>query len=469
MRPKDLVAQVRALVLTDRSDSLDLDHEAGDGLEGIEKALSNLESTARELGKAVAQNPDALRTLARELVCSGGSLWPFGLGLAEATPEPKAIWDMLVDAFENTPERDRRLLLLGALLSGIRERDHLLADSLLEAALQDKTLGPYFPVLQGNVGLADGGLERVKRSIELGIAPISVYANLAVVRIPDPLAAPDLRDLVLAIAAKPDGFDPAMEVLHMRLFSDRNDKREHSPEILEAGRELLRRLQFVPKQGMSDYRLGNVAQACLRGAEGGAVAQDMIDNLRRAVRERKTQAGNHDELLSGIFEAQPSVALEAMFSGNPADRDHGINLIGRLSRHEKNPLDAVPVTELYAWCDVDPTVRYLMAGAAITPFRRPEETQPLAWTPVALGMVERAPEPIEVLKLFIGRFVPMAWSGSRAAATQTNADLLLEFEHHPDLKVAAFARSEKQRLSSLIKKMRDDETAEDRSRDERFE
>ncbi|HZY61873.1 MAG TPA: hypothetical protein VFE38_05045 [Edaphobacter sp.] len=54
------------------------------------------------------------------------------------------------------------------------------------------------------------------------------------------------------------------------------------------------------------------------------------------------------------------------------------------------------------------------------------------WKEVALALLDRAPDKIEVLKQYIYQLRPMSWSGPRSAAWEANAKLLNVFENHPD-------------------------------------
>ena len=71
--------------------------------------------------------------------------------------------------------------------------------------------------------------------------------------------------------------------------------------------------------------------------------------------------------------------------------------------------------------------------------------------------------------MFVKRFRPMSWSGSRAALMEANARLLdcLETDVSASLmRIVADARAQ---LAREVTRERERETAEDRARDERFE
>jgi len=78
-----------------------------------------------------------------------------------------------------------------------------------------------------------------RRALGLGRAGVEHFFTLVGGRVCEPIQGPAFRDLMLAIAEKPDGNRIALEILSMRLHSDGEAKRKPLPETVEAGRTLL--------------------------------------------------------------------------------------------------------------------------------------------------------------------------------------------------------------------------------------
>jgi len=114
-------------------------------------------------------------------------------------------------------------------------------------------------------------------------------------------------------------------------------------------------------------------------------------------------------------------------------------------------------------------MRYPIAAAVVTAFTHADGKALPKWTDTALYLLERAPERLKVLELFVRRFMPMSWSGSRATIIESNARLLDDLEGHPDPSVVEFVAREKTRLASVVQGERRAETLADSRRDERFE
>ena len=131
--------------------------------------------------------------------------------------------------------------------------------------------------------------------------------------------------------------------------------------------------------------------------------------------------------------------------------------------------DNVPEQILIEWCEQDRDIRYPLMASAIFPFKAEPNTEIRHWTKVALGLLEQAPDRIEVLKRYIERFQPMGWSGSQVPPWEANVKLLDSLTDYPDPNIVAFAAAEKTRLLSALDLVRQREASEERLENERFE
>jgi hypothetical protein len=253
----------------------------------------------------------------------------------------------------------------------------------------------------------------------------------------------------------------------MRLHSAKDRKREPPPELVDTGCILLEGLTFSNQNDPDDYQLGEIGASCLRGEKGATVAFGLCQRLKSAVAKYETHGYDHDDLLIGLFTAQPLAALNGLFAGEKKELELGLRVMCEAGIR-RNPLKAVSDDELLKWCDQDPHVRYPAMAGAITFVKRAGENTPPEWTSVALRFLERAPDPSAVLSIFTSHFMPSSgWNGSLATTLESNAALLDQLELYPALKSAV--DEQKERLRHWIAEERRRETLWHRERDERFE
>jgi hypothetical protein len=465
--PSNLQERVRAVVLGDSSRALDLDDtDVDDDLVGT---TARLDATARELGVAVGVDDAVQAELLPELLRGGDRAWPFGRGLAAASLDVRAAWARLVDGLAPIAPEQRNVQVLGGFLAELWERDRDVAQQLLDSALDHPALLVFLPVLQLAVGLDERGVERLQRALSTGQVPVWMYRNLAFGGVAADVPSASLKGLLLLIADQPNGVDVALEILYMRLYSDRSAHRAYEPDLLEAGRALLQRLTFGGSNDRRDHILGDVVRACLAGPDAGPTAAAVGIALRQAMAANDTYLFDTDALLGALLEVHPTAVLDALFTGNEQDRRMIVTAFEYLDDHLGNPADVIPCDALVAWCEGDCEHRYPLAASIITFARRPDASGPLVWSEQAKALLASAPDPRSVLAVFIERFQPMTWSGSRAALIESNAQLLDSLESHVPSDVMPFVIEAKAQLAHGVARERQWETRQDRARDERFE
>jgi hypothetical protein len=464
LRPSNLYERVQAVVLGDKPGKLsleDIDTE-GDPV----STLQRLSEIARELGVAVAVNDEVFTKLVPDLLRGGNQVWGFGRGLASGSPDLRVTWERLVEGLGQLVPEQRDVQVLRGFLVELWGRDRDLAQDLLDSAIDQPALVALLPFLNSAVELDEQGVQRLKRALSTGLVPVRMYGALKYGRTIDHLAGATLKDLLMLIADQADGFDVAVEILSMRLHLDRSAQRSHEPEILEAGRELLQCAIFRMGNQSKDYELSNIAKLCLNGPESGKTTKKVAMRLKQAVSDYKTNSFDNDRLLSVLLELQPIVTLDALFAGDDKD---GIEMFSSLSDHRHNPADIIACDALITWCEADRERRYPLAASIITLMRRSEESYPKIWSEQAKVLIAQAPDPRTVLGVFIERFRPMSWRGSRATVMEENAQLLDNLEPYISSDMIPFVTEAKAQFAQQIAQVRQQETERDRGRDERFE
>ena len=470
--PKDLVQKVRGIVLSTNAHGLDFDDLDTDHDDGGANVLDRLNSIAIMLGSDVAHDLAAFQELLPELTSVyGAALWSFGKGLAASADDPKAMWTSIVRQFADTPIANRNTQVFCGFLEALSTRNMELTDTLLDQAVTHEALAAWFPELQRAIVIDKRGVKRLQQSLTLNMVPMYRYRYLAMGRAADPIAGPDLKELLVAMASKPNGgFDSAIEILYMRFFSDRQEKRPLDPALIGAGRELIGMFDLITGRQERDHRIGLVIKICLTGAGGAKGIEALCRKLKNAVASREAYAFSQHELLKSLFKAHPDVALDELLGGDDANRKLGCQIIVDVSHHHANPLACIPLDVLVAWCERKPSERYPLVASVIPVFEgQQDQPSPSVWSAAALAILDKAPDRVAALRQFVCRFRPRNWSGSRAAAMETRLPLLRQLETHADPDVAAFAKADGARLRKEIDQEREQETKDDKANDERFE
>ncbi|OPH81828.1 hypothetical protein [Nitrobacter vulgaris] len=469
LRPKNLVNQVRGVVLETRDNGIDLDDFDEDEIP--KRPRDRREATISRLGAEVALDAVAFNELLPELVEGRGQLLSFGRALACAADDPGAMWESLVAAYAASAAGNTRVL--SGFLLGLQSRDVALMSRSLNEALRHPALAPVFPSLQTSVATDVDGAKRLICSLKLGAAPTLEYDNLANGRACDLMPGRLFCDLLLGIASKPGGQTVALHILSMRIFSDRSEKRETVPEAVQAGRRLMAALDFSSRKAndeVDDSDLALVASACLGGGEGLPVATGLCQRIIEAMNGHSLSASDYAETIYALCELHATAMLNTLFAGDTKAQARMAQNISVSIRHRKNPLDAISDEVLLAWCDEEAATRYplIVSCASLSSFNG-EQDERRNWKPLSVKLLEKAPSPDTVLNAILARMQPMSWSGSLASEMETRLRFIeeLALPDRPGLAevrikaVAAFKRR--------IEVERKSETEEERQRSGNFE
>jgi hypothetical protein len=454
LRPQKLVDQVRAIVLSESVTFAGMDSEDDKNLDDVTHTMLRVANRAEELGRAVTADEAALVELLPELLTGKGQLWNFGRGMAQSATDPAALWHSVVSQLDAIPPTRRHPEILGGFLHFVSQKNSALANSLLDDSVENESLAPSYPWFQAQAGIDGKGIQRLTRSLETGKTATSSYANLIAGRATKQVPGKELRAFLLALAAKDAALDTAIEILSMRVLSD-GPGTPRDPELVDAGQILMAKLRFENTTGPEDYRLQILGRYCLNGEGAAPAVRNICNQLGGSIARYQTHALYHDGFLDTLFAAQPLAALQGFCSGVEGA---GVNVargINDLAQLRINPVARIPMEELISWCDEDPTNRYRAIAGVVIIFGTSPATGELGWSDVAIRLLDKAPDKVEVLKRFIERFSPWAWSGSRSAIVASNARLLDQLNTSGDPTLVAFIAAAKVRLTQSIEAERD--------------
>lgn len=467
LKPSGLSAQVRAFVLGNRSGGFDFEDldENGD----LVKSFERMEVIARQLGTAVADDDSVFAEILPDLLRGGNRTWSFGRGLAGASSDPQGTWGRLIQGFEQVASEQRDVQVLCGFLAELWEKNREIAQHLLNSVPNQPQLLVFLPRLLTAVGLDEHSVDQLKRSLTAGKVPVQMFLHFAYGRVTDHLAGGVLKDLLVLIADQPDGFDVALEVLSMRLFSDRSAKRELEPELIETGRELLQRIEFRKNNNQRrDRQLSDIVKVSLTTSEDYSTAAEVSTRFLQAIANHEISGFDYDDVLAALLECQPAAVLDSLFSDESLERV-AISVFYRLGRHRKNPADRISCDAIVAWCERDRGRSYPLIASIVTFACCSEASDTLEWSEQAKSILTRAPDPRSVLEVFIKRFRPMSWSGSRASIMDANAQLLGSLELYIASDLMPFVSEAQVQLAQEVARARQRENEDDRVRDERFE
>jgi hypothetical protein len=463
LRPRTLLDRVRGLVLCN------IDEEAFDFGGDHMARIDRMQATALALGREVARDPECLTKLLLPLIRTDPNLTlgAFLKGLVDDAPDKKELWCRLVSAFAEAEPKDRKAEPLALALAHLRSNDSDLVETLLDQAISSEVLREWLPLLQSRAGVQQSGIGRLKHALEQNIAPPIRYRCLAYSA--DVLCGEDLPDLIALLAQREGGFDVALDILCSCLHPARNAPTCPPQCVIRAGQLLLNTFKFEDISDLETYHVNEVVRACLVGDEGARIASEMCRRVLQSKSPWRLAYSDARSVLGAILSQQPRAVLDLLFPIGSTDEHSSWWFRNFIDQGYGSAFDNIPDDVLFRWCDEERTFRYPMMASLISSIRVERNSEARNWTPKALLLMERAPEPAEVLRRYVLHFAPSSWIGSRAAAWEANVPLLDSLTGHPNPAISNCAAEEKRRQSEIVRKLKAEEAVEERWQNERFE
>lgn len=465
-RPQDLTQKIEIYVLSRTHHLIDIAesvHEEGNS-SGLMASWEKVNVIVEDLGQQTANSPEILALFLPDILSHGvGQCFQFGKGIALGAPDLHEVWRQCSKVLSGLPDSERNVTLLCGYIEGVSQREPEIANQLLDEAVSDPILGPFFPQLQTSMPIGKNGVNRLLQSFEVGLAKAWAYRNLAYTRASDSISPSDYKSILLGVAKLSDGLDVSVDLLDMRLYTMKSNKTDIDPDTLALGRELLIQVDFQNCDDNFSYHLNDVAKVCLHGEEAIGAATEVCRNLASALSDYRCGAWHYGLLAGTLFETQSQVALDILLGG--AEQGGDTRLSFRFGLDHQSPVNNAPPETLLEWADHDPDDRYRKLAKEIRLFEPSDDKEIFSLSPLALQLIDKAPDRSAVLKIFASRFRPTTWSGSLADVMARYLQPLQQLLGHPDHGVTKWAQ---EMLTSLSKQI-ETERQQDRQVDESFE
>ncbi|WP_292992949.1 hypothetical protein [Nitrosomonas sp.] len=471
LRPVKLEQKIRAYVLNKQGyfDITDIELD-GDSDTAHMQAWERVNKVVEDLGKETAATPDILASLLPELLSSDNNMiWQFGRGLAKGALNIEQDWRQFLNILTTLPESKRNISLLRGFIEAASTRDSNVVNQLMDEALKDPVLSPVFPILQSSYPIDEAGARRLISSIARGHAPSQTYSYLKYGNACDSISPPLFQKILSGVASLLEGYSVAVDIFCMRLHSLQSSKTPINSDTSAIGRKLLKMNDFQDNNANNAYHVNEIAVACMFGDAAYQDAIAICTKLARALIDYRSGARQFGKLARTLFQLQPMAAIAVFLNedwvGKTNNQQHRpLSYFFRFDR--ESPVNAALPEILMAWAKENLEVHLPKLAAEIHFFVKNGEHDILLWSPLALEILELAPDRSAILDIYASRLHPSGVrSGSLADNLSPYLALVEKLQTHDDSLVIAWAK----RQTDLLTKEIAEEHKRDRRVDESFE
>lgn len=471
LRPASLADMIRTYAFSKAWGALDISDVEEEEQPDRTNARERIFLLCVELGEQLAQDAAQLGGLLREIFTTEAhNTFALGRGVAAASPSISDCWSPLVETFLSVPEPRRRPTFLHGFLHGTQLRAPREADDLLDRALADPRLHAYFVNFQIFVGTDGLAFDRLMSALDFETVPLGSYQSLAGGRAHEGLSDEQVRELSRKILTKTGGVAVVTMLVGMRIFGARSEKKAIGETLKAAGRDLLEHLDFGAQAQEPDHLLGEVVSASLDAPEHEEMARSLCVKIVESVKAYQLRSWNIGDLITALMEVSPIAALDTFVEGGEPDEDFDPRFLFRDIRENKAcPLHVIAENVWTDWANQKPEPRFSRLAAVVKFADADDDEAGTVWSPTAEKIIDAAPAPTDVLNVFLSRFSPMSWSGSRADIMASRVRLMETLLIHKRPDVVRWAEENLPRFKLLVENERGHEAQRDRGRDERFE
>ncbi|WP_027188380.1 hypothetical protein [Desulfovibrio cuneatus] len=479
LEPKNLLDEARLFVLTP---SLQLVSFLKNTRQIKDKYSQYILEEVKKIGAQCASQRDTtLELLLPEAMSrgKGNTRVSFGIGLAEGALDYQDIWNKCVAALSLVPEGERDVLVLVGYLNRIVSKQPQLASSFLDMALEHPVLILFLPKLQFAVGADEKCKARLLTVLEEQKVTPNQFDEMLWTPFIEQVDPQILRDILLALSALRGGYAAAVNILALHVNIERNENRTLPIALLECGKELIARMDFVDSELNRDaefrVNFATLIKVCLTGEFNKNLLKNMVQKFLMALNAGTISSYSQNDFIEAIFKAQPMHSLNLLL-GEP-QAQFLVYLLSWQCQPEtpdyKNPFSNFTATELLDWAAGDPLIRYARLAEIVPLWGINPEAADVAksnvFSPLIMGIIEAVPEQEQVLSIIEARMIPLfSFAGTKATTIENRATALQALMAHQDPSVASWAKLLLKKLKGIIKQEREREK-DNNNREERFE
>lgn len=480
LEPKSLADRVAAFVSPEQWSALDIAEIELEDEKKYEKAQKHVEAKCREIGKELADDVEALKTLLPAISTAKGNR---GLIVADElgrqTSDVDGTWGVIVGQILSPQYKQQLSSFPAWFISGVAKKSPEKAEELLDVALADVRLHDLFVHMQAVHGVNEKGYERLHKAVRLNSVPVASFGNLAYGRPWENRSGGAFKSLLIELSKRDKGLDVALDILSMTVFTRNADKQLISAPEKQTGRELLARVTFDKRDQRDDYHLAQLVTGCLVAPEDEPIARQMCVSLMDAIADMRVYAWDYPKVVSALAVLFPRAVLDILVENGNYGYENRRSVFSMFRERQPCPLRKVDADSLIEWAKEAPDTRFVKLAEAIRLWVPPnaetsddddaDETAPLSWNPVVLRILREAPQPIDIFSVILSRVRPSGWSGSLATILSNRLPLIELLQDDADPAVASAAKKAAAALGVEIDNIRKREAERDRDRDERFE
>ena len=421
-----------------------------------------------EIGKKLALDEKTFLSLLPKMVISDNyMLGTLIQGVATAYPAKKYLWELIYNQYKHTPKEKWQLGVIQAILLHWSQVDSNFFNELMDQLIDDEIFAAHYPGLQ-MLCLDKIGITRLHKAIDLNIAPLWQYRNLAYGRRHEVLNDDDLHGIIEHILLQENSLDVALEILSMRFHG--KSKEKHSHKLIDMGYKILIEYPYIDKEesrnGHNDHSLEIVASTCFENKPIETMAATICKNI--ADRQSISLIPHFPNTLKVLAKYFPKVFLDCCFDNNFIVSKGIRRLSTSYSLEESNSIyDEIDDKYILEWVEENPELRAQFIASVINPLDIIEDD--LTVKPLLYAILDKSNNKIDVLENLLSFRSSWSFTSQRFENFDSKKVLLQELKMYDNKDISNWANEQLDNHLLEMERICDIQKNESKSKFERFE
>ena len=414
----------------------------------------SIETATRKLGKEIAGDPVVFDELLPDILTCQEFPYTYhlGQGLFDGCKNSVLMWDTLRNGMLLLEKEKWNYQSLRGFLNALSEKNLNIAEDILGNVADDPEIGRIYPFLETSFKISARGVQRIKRAIKNNYAHTRDYAQLAYGMAHEAIDDKGVSEIITLLAATPGGIYAAVEILYFRLV-----EKSASDVIKLTARKIFEDISeenFDKLQPLiQDHKIAAIIACCYKDDD----AKESMRILCKKLAKLLTMPYHSFNQIMGAFaKTHPTIFLDEFLG----EGTHTGSLELKFS------LNQIDKDIIIKWCQSQADDKFAKVFSAIQQDRRDDQGDS-ELTPLALKMINNAPNPIAVLNQL--NIMPSVWEGSRANIVRSKIKLLTDLQGHSNLDISNWAKDKEQCYKEIAENIEKGERFNERYENEGFE
>lgn len=385
--------------------------------------------------------------------CSLTRIINFVKGLYENDKKNKIVY-LLLDNI-NKENNNIYLIMVSHYIAFKNNDDENATNVLLDDILKSKKYSKYYPEIQFGYDLKEKDVERVKKSLNLKIAPIEKYYRIqfAILKL-------NIENIIEILNLFPDNREAdvlKINILHNLFFSKKSEEK-----LRQYSRDFISKLKYneIDSYGNNlEYELSEVIKYSFDEKNGKDEANIIFGKIAKILKDKFIVYSKYEKILDPLAKLYPIEFLNSILNCSDIDEDK-ILLFIKGYGYRESVLDFINEEVLIEWMEKNKKTKEV--SSIITPYKY--ENECLHWKKISIYILKKYFDNKEIISNIIKGIYPTSWSEKYSSVLSRRMSLVDELKQATDSNLNLLGLELEQELNDEIHKIK----LQEESNQERF-